>query len=475
MERRFTLSSVLIVGVTVMLGGCVSAASPSRIASSIHERLSNAAGAAKGDQVWTNVQDLYTRRDEMPLWLSDGQAKARKAVTILQSAADHGLRPADYGVEEIESRLNRLRDERVDDRVGELAQLDVLITTAMLAFGHDVAVGRINPESLDKTWKAKRTAPNLVETLEHASATDLGGWVDTIRPKHREYAVLQSELHQLRTAVDNGAFVAAGKDSMSVEARIATIALNLERWRWLPDEFGSEYVLVNIPSYGLVAREHDRTALTMRVVVGKLENATPVFSGEMSTLVFSPYWNIPESIIEGEILATAAHDSDYLKRNHIDIRRITRSGAEDVDPSSIDWSDEEDVKGLAFRQQPGAQNALGLVKFLFPNPYDVYLHDTPADALFGREKRALSHGCVRLDKPEELATWVLRSQSTWDSGRIHDAMHAGVEEAVPLKAKIPVHIVYMTAWVDDTGAVQFSPDVYGHDAAQMKLSRSKLD
>lgn len=149
---------------------------------------------------------------------------------------------------------------------------------------------------------------------------------------------------------------------------------------------------------------------------------------------------------------------------------MTKTGAEEVSPASVNWDDAEEIKGLAFRQRPGANNALGHVKFLFPNPYDVYLRDTLADALFARAGRAFSHGCVRLEKPEDLAAYVLRDYPEWDAARIRDAMHVGVEKPVALKDRIPVHIVYMTAWVDEAGELTFGPDVYGHDAAQSKLN-----
>jgi murein L,D-transpeptidase YcbB/YkuD len=137
-----------------------------------------------------------------------------------------------------------------------------------------------------------------------------------------------------------------------------------------------------------------------------------------------------------------------------------------VDPRSVDWEDPDAIKALAFRQRPGAHNALGHVKFLFPNPYDVYLHDTPADALFARQGRAFSHGCIRLEKPEALASYLLGGSPEWDARRIETAMHRGEEQHVALKEKLPVHVVYFTAWPDGQGGVQMWPDVYGYDAKQ---------
>jgi murein L,D-transpeptidase YcbB/YkuD len=254
--------------------------------------------------------------------------------------------------------------------------------------------------------------------------------------------------------------------NVPIEHRIRQLALNLERWRWMPDDFGSRYLLVNIPSYHVVAREDGNDVMDIRVVVGKPGTETPVFSGEMTTVVFSPYWNIPDTIVEGETVPALARDRNYLDRNNIEILRVTKSGTEGVDPGDVDWGNENSLKTLMFRQKPGPGNALGHVKFLFPNEYDVYLHDTPADALFARTGRAFSHGCVRVEEPETLAKYVLRGDDDWNEPKILEAMNAGVEQAVKLKASIRVHIVYFTATVDQNGGLHLLNDVYGYDAKQ---------
>jgi murein L,D-transpeptidase YcbB/YkuD len=258
--------------------------------------------------------------------------------------------------------------------------------------------------------------------------------------------------------------------NVPLDDRIKQIAANLERWRWMPDDFGARHLLVNIPSYLLMAREDGKTVKAIRVVVGKPGHETPVFSGNMETVVFSPYWNVPDSIAEGETAPAAARDPDYLERNDIEILRVSKSGATSVNPANVDWDNPEELKQLAFRQRPGPKNALGHVKFLFPNAFNVYLHDTPADALFARTGRAFSHGCVRVEEPEALAKYVLRDYAEWDQRRILAAMQAGVEKHVKLRETIPVHIVYFTSWVDEKGGLYFQPDVYGYDAKQTKAN-----
>jgi murein L,D-transpeptidase YcbB/YkuD len=386
--------------------------------------------------------------------MEDEGIRADAAMQVIANAKQHGLDPTDYGDQEIVTLRTLQSSEDAPEkgspeRTRKLAELDVRITSALLTLGRDVAVGRTKPERIDQRWKARRESPDLVGTLIAATTGDLSSWLDSIKPQHPQYAALQKAL------LDPALAGHAGQ-----------IALNLERWRWMPNDLGARHLIVNIPSFSLDARENGRSELEMKAVVGKPENKTPIFSDQMTTTVFSPYWNVPDSIVEGETAPAAARDPGFLKRNNIEILRLTKSGATPVDPSTVDWDSPEELKALAFRQKPGASNALGHVKFLFPNPYDVYLHDTPADALFARRDRAFSHGCVRVEHPEDLAKWVLKDSPEWTDEKILDAMDAGEEQHVKLKQAIPVHIVYFTAWADDAGSVRLVPDVYGYDAIQ---------
>lgn len=245
-----------------------------------------------------------------------------------------------------------------------------------------------------------------------------------------------------------------------VDARIRQIELNLERWRWLPRDLGDRHILVNIPEMRMTVRENGSIPLTMRVVVGKKDTQTPIFSEEMTHLVFSPYWNVPDSIAQGETLPAMMSDPGFLARNNMEV--VDTSG-QAVDPASMDLND---LSKYRFRQRPGSDNSLGLVKFMFPNQHNVYLHDTPADSLFTRANRAFSHGCVRLEDPVALAQYVLKDQPEWSRERIAEAMHAGEEKTVKLKDAIPVYLGYWTASVSPDGILQFRKDVYGIDASQ---------
>jgi murein L,D-transpeptidase YcbB/YkuD len=277
------------------------------------------------------------------------------------------------------------------------------------------------------------------------------------------------ELHQLpATGIVDAATLAAL--NVPLEWRIQQVAINLQRWRWMPDDFGERHFFVNIPYFHLVARESGKPVMDIRVVVGKPGHNTPVFSEDMTTVVFSPYWNIPDTIAENETAPAVARDPNYLAKQGIEILRVSSSGTQAVNSSDVDWNNPDAVKGLVFRQKPGDGNALGHVKFLFPNQYNVYLHDTPADALFAKPGRAFSHGCVRVEEPEVLAEYVLKGYSEWPEQRIFDAMHSGNEQQVKLKEKIPVHIAYFTAWVDENGGLHFQPDIYGYDNLDRKAS-----
>jgi murein L,D-transpeptidase YcbB/YkuD len=213
----------------------------------------------------------------------------------------------------------------------------------------------------------------------------------------------------------------------------------------------------------------------MRVVVGDPKSPTPLFSDRMTYVVFSPYWNIPESILRAETLAQAAGDPTFFARAGIELVRVSGPGEERVDPTTIDWSTDPVAQGIRFRQVPGPNNALGQVKFIFPNHFDVYLHDTPSHAAFERPQRAYSHGCVRVEDPVALAEYVLRDQPDWTRARIVSAMETRDESVATLPDPIPVHLGYWTTWVEGDGTLTFTDDPYGlderHDRALRRTAK----
>jgi murein L,D-transpeptidase YcbB/YkuD len=258
-----------------------------------------------------------------------------------------------------------------------------------------------------------------------------------------------------------------------VDWRVRQIEMNMDRWRWLPNELGEIHIRVNIPDYQLQMREATKTVLRMRVVVGADDNRTPVFSDKMTYIVFNPYWHIPKSIMTKETLPAILKDKNYLSRNNIEVVESKDSRGKPLDPESVDWSHLGERDEYVLRQKPGAGNSLGLVKFMFPNPFNVYLHDTPSGSLFERIERNLSHGCIRLERPLELAEYIFRDHPERAAERIKTAMTSGDEQAVPLKTPLPIHLMYMTAWVDAGGALQFRNDVYGYDQMQNNLTPTR--
>ena len=250
-----------------------------------------------------------------------------------------------------------------------------------------------------------------------------------------------------------------------VEARIRQIALNLERWRWLPARFGERHLMVNIPGFTLEVREQDRAVLAMRVIVGKELSRTPMFSDSITYLVFNPIWELPPEIAKNEVLPSIQEDPEYLAKNHLRLYERHGRGSREVDPAKVDWQKVTPEEfGFAVKQDPGPENSIGHVKFMCPNQFAVYLHDTPAASLFTATQRDYSHGCVRVERPLELARYLLRGKPDWDSTRIAAAFDTLKNKVVKLPEPVPVHLLYWTTWVDDRGVAQFRRDVYAVDS-----------
>jgi L,D-transpeptidase YcbB len=420
----------------------------------------------------------------------------------------------------------------------EAGTLDVWFTYLYMKYASDLADGLSDLSRADKTWKITPEKFDPLQHLEKALAEDrITDSLRELTPRAPEYQRLRTTLSDYRqrkaqggwptvpanvklkpgqrsphvgiiakrlaatgdyrgtlppereAALYEGALVEAVKTfqrrhgltddgiispavtaemNVPVERRIAQIEMNMERWRWLPRDLGERYILVNIPEMRLDIYEGDRVTLTMRTVVGKEDTPTPIFNDVMTHIVFSPYWNVPPTIAAEETLPAVMNDPGFLARNNMEI--VDAKGNQ-VDPASVDLNNPEAYR---FRQRPGGDNSLGLVKFMFPNQFNVYLHDTPADSLFARATRSYSHGCVRLEQPVELAKYVLRDQPEWDAARIEEAMHAGTEKHVKLKSPIPVYLGYWTARVRPDGTVQFRKDVYRTDARQTALLQDRL-
>ncbi len=455
---------------------------------------------------------FYENRGFAPAWSTDRgpSPAADELLTSLDAAGDDGLRPEDYGVAPLRRLVESVRSQ--PDVVGR-TELDLLLSDAFLSFAADLRYGKVNPQSLYKDCALGSETTDLAAALEAA----LGG--DRIRaaladlvPPQKAYENLRAALRRYRDLAlradsdpvptgptlrlgDRGERVVAlrarlveaaaadaaeplppaavpdlfdealaesvrrfqerhgleddgvaGKATVAelnqrAEDHVLQIEANLERWRWLPHDLGKRHVLVNIAAFRLEAVEDGRAALDMRVIVGKPFTKTPMFSSAMNAVLFNPSWYVPQKIAVEEILPKAAKDPTYLRREGYEVLSATR-----------------------LRQKPGPGNALGRIKFVFPNRFGVYLHDTPAPTLFSRTLRAFSHGCIRIEKPFDLAVWAFQGDPKWTPEAIRAGIDAASERLVPLPHVVPVHIAYWTAWIGDDGVLRLGRDVYLRDA-----------
>lgn len=258
--------------------------------------------------------------------------------------------------------------------------------------------------------------------------------------------------------------------NVPVQDRIDQITLNMERWRWMPRDLGATHVVVNMAGFELDLVEDRRPVLSMRVVVGKPYQSTPVFSNTITYLEFNPYWNVPHNIASKELLPLIQRDPGYLTDRGIGVYTSWGAEAVELDPWTIDWwAITPRTFPFRLRQDPGRDNPLGRVKFMFPNRFAVYLHDTSSPSLFQRAVRTFSHGCIRIEKPAELAAHLLRHNPGWDLARVQSTMVGRTRRIATLKRPVPVHLIYATAWSDDDGTVQFRNDIYGRDSLLSKV------
>ena len=265
----------------------------------------------------------------------------------------------------------------------------------------------------------------------------------------------------------DGVLSAATRAELSVTAdrRVEQVELNLERWRWLPQDLGRRHIIVNIAAFELEVVEEDAVVLTMRVMVGRPFRRTPVFSDTIRYLVLNPYWHVPRSIAVQDLLPRVQRDPAYLTRQKMRVFRGWAPGGQEVDPQTVDWSAVTAVN-FPFRlaQDPGPLNALGRIKFMFLNKFSIYLHDTPARPLFEETERDFSSGCIRIEGAIDLAEYLLRQHPGWTREAILGALTEKTERTVPLARVIPVHLLYWTAWADQDGTIQFRRDINGGDA-----------
>ncbi len=481
----------------------------------IATRLGGPAPAPLTRDQWTHVVRLYGTFNQSLLWLDDDgvhQPRVKALLLALAAADSDALRLDRYPLAELSQALAEIDGKQ--PAAEQLADADVLLSSAFVVLGEDLLTGQEKPSDFAQAWHInpmeERVDSALVLTLRE---DDLAGGLVRMRPEDPSYDSLRVRLARYREVVANGGWppissgralragdsgsptrvaalrarltaegylsdsapqremydkplAAAVKDfqmhhaigasgvlteetvtalNVPADYRAAQVAANLERHRWLPRSLGTRYILVNVPAFTLTAFDSGQKALEMRVIVGKdyEDKATPVFSDSMEFVIFRPYWNVTPDIAAKEIFPKEEADPGFL--------------------ASQDMEVYNDHGRRAVRQRPGPKNALGFVKFMFPNDYNIYLHDTPNHELFRKDVRAFSHGCIRVEKPSDLAQWVLG----WSPDRVDAAMHGSNNHQVDLPHKVPVYIVYFTTYVDD-GQIYFGNDLYDRDNKLVK-------
>lgn len=255
-----------------------------------------------------------------------------------------------------------------------------------------------------------------------------------------------------------------GELNVLPQVRIRAIQLNMQRWAVLSKQLGDRYIMVNIPDYQLYLFDNGQQVLTMKAVVGKPTLQTPELTSRITRLVFNPYWHVPDKIAVNDIAPKVKEDPYYLSDMHIRVFVRKTGHSEEINGNEIDWENvQHDNVAYDFRQEPGDDNALGLVKFEFPNKYDVYLHDTPVKSAFEQEQRDLSHGCIRLERPFDLVTYLMKDNPKWDEQHTQEILDSHQTKYVSVTRPIPIFITYITVWTDENGVVNYRNDIYQRD------------
>ncbi|MGW8205725.1 MAG: L,D-transpeptidase family protein [Hyphomicrobiaceae bacterium] len=343
--------------------------------------------------------------------------------------------------------FQRLRKKLIELRTAESREQTVI----MPAQGPLLAPGKKHPDVAILRQRLKVALPAAANDGTPADPEVYDTALeDAVKAYQRENDMTQDGLVGRNTrAALNG-----GKRKVDEGLLIA----NMEQWRWMPEDLGRTYVWVNLPEFLVRVVKNGSVIHEERIIAGQFDKQTPVFSHELETVVLHPFWGVPESIKVKELLPSLARGGSLARRG----LRLQQNGR-DINPQTIDWS-RADIRNYHVYQPPGGGNVLGVVKFMFPNKHQVYMHDTPTKGLFNETKRTFSHGCMRVRNPMRLAEIVLQEDKGWDAEKVHSLLRNGPENNnIALESKIPVHVTYFTAWVDDTGELRSRPDMYLHE------------
>ena len=419
------------------------------------------------------LQQFYTAHGHSPLWVNaDGlNERAQKAALEISRATEWGLDPEAFQLPSDPmdtGEAGLTTTQRVD--------LELKMSLAVLKYARHARGGRMDPKDL--SLDIDRTPPLLPADkvlLGAAEADNAGDFLRGLHPKHEQFRKLRAAYLEALEAEAEGrensfdiAEARTNKRKKRRKSRKKTplskrILYNMEMWRWMPEELGSTHVWANIPEYRIRVIKHAKIIHSERMITGKVKNKTPVFSDELETIVFHPFWGVPNSIKVKELLPKLMRGGT-LSRQGLRIKR----GGRDVNPLSVDWS-RADIRNYHVYQPPGSRNALGIVKFMFPNKHAVYFHDTPSKYLFKKKTRAYSHGCLRIRDPLKMAEVLFGEDRGWNRSKINDIVRNGGENnEIALNTKFPVHVTYFTVRVDEDGELKLVRDIYGHEARIQK-------
>lgn len=478
---------------------------------------------ADGGRSFSDYSKFYNQRDNQPIW-ADGNPKSMLALlTAIEQAPDHGMAIARYNTPLLEA-LWMANSTPEDLAALEFAAAQSFVLFAK-DISSGILDPREIHEEMNATRFVPKTSEVLTGIASADNKAAYYSGLQPSAPEYAQLLELKNELEALISSIGWGPRVPSGKtlrpgntsdrvvalrirlnkrgydlsdlaspkyDAEVIEAvkhfqtdyglnadglvgpqtlssinaqpdgRLKQVIVNLERVRWMNRDLGSRHIYVNIPDFKASVMDDAKPTLSFRVVVGTDENQTAEFSDTMTHLIANPTWHVPYSIASEEYLPQLLTDPLILQRNNI--KMLVRGSGQVVDSSMIDYTMfTEETFPFILQQQPSASNALGRVKFMFPNKYNIYLHDTPAKSLFARDARAFSHGCVRVQKPMEFAYTLLSLQESDPQTVFHEALDTGEETQIDLVSPVPVHIVYRTVWIDHTGEVQYRHDVYGRD------------
>ena len=484
------------------------------------------------------IKDFYSKREFKPLWFDGGAVapRTKALLAVFAKTGDHGISPATYGMPKLAERVAKASAKEREELEIELTLAylgyagDIIagtVSNPRRVGGTFRDAKRPDPKKLLEDLVAAQDTAKFLENLppdtrrykgvlaalhKYRELDKKGGWprVDTgptlkIGMKHPRVAQVKKRLlvtgelasaegeaelfdgalllavkkFQLRHGLlDDGNIGAGTVAEMNVPAkdRVEQLVINLERRRWLAGHLGDRYIYVNIADHDLKIVEKDKTVYTSRVVVGRPYHETPVFSSTMTYIELNPYWNVPYSIATQELLPVIKKVPGYLQSNEYLL--LTRMGDNNsaIDPASVNWAQFGPGSfPFQIRQKPGPRNALGTVAFMFPNPHNVFIHDTPIRSIFNLEDRYFSHGCVRVQNPWNLAIFLLKDQDNgqWTEDKIKKVVETRDQTRVNLKNPMQVHITYLTAWAEQDGTVHFRKDAYKRDGA-IKTAMNKL-